>query len=207
MKHQKTKRIIVLGRINTTLTMNVEVIPKPKEQVTAKKVLITPGGKGSNQAVAARRLGGKVSLVTCLGTDDFGKKLLSFLKTEGIDTKLIRFSKNTPAGMAIVILDENSENTIISIPGSERELLANDIKKIRFTDHDIVVSQLALPKEVVIAYLKKAKASGATTILNTAPRAKYDTTVFKFAATSYPTRAKLHSLREAPRYHRIQARP
>ena len=119
MKHQKTKRIIVLGRINTTLTMNVEVIPKPKEQVTAKKVLITPGGKGSNQAVAARRLGGKVSLVTCLGTDDFGKKLLSFLKTEGIDTKLIRFSKNTPAGMAIVILDENSENTIISIPGSE----------------------------------------------------------------------------------------
>lgn len=190
MKHQKTKRIIVLGRINTTLTMNVEVIPKPKEQVTAKKVLITPGGKGSNQAVAARRLGGKVSLVTCLGTDDFGKKLLSFLKTEGIDTKLIRFSKNTPAGMAIVILDENSENTIISIPGSERELLANDIKKIRFTDHDIVVSQLALPKEVVIAYLKKAKASGATTILNTAPRAKYDTTVFKFADYLIPNESE-----------------
>jgi len=190
MKHQKTKRIIVLGRINTTLTMNVDDIPKPKEQVTAKNVLVTPGGKGSNQAVAASRLGGKVSFVTCLGTDDFGKRLLSFLKAEGIDTGLIKFSKNTPAGMAIVILDKNSENTIISIPGSERELLAEDIKKIRFTDNDIAVSQLALPKEVVLAYLKRAKSGGATTILNLAPRAKYDTTAFKFADYLIPNESE-----------------
>lgn len=190
MKSPKTKRIIVLGRINTTMTLNVDAIPKPKEQITAKKALITPGGKGSNQAIAASRLGGNVSFVTCLGTDDFGEKLLSFLKAEGIDTKFIKFSKTTPAGMSIVILDKNSENTIISIPGSERELLAEDITKIKFTRHDIAVSQLALPEEVVLAYLKRAKAAGATTILNTAPRAKYDTKVFKFADYLIPNESE-----------------
>ncbi len=181
MKQPKAGRIIVLGRISTALTVLVESAPKPKEQIIAKSAAYTPGGKGANQAVAASRLGGKVSFVTCLGMDHLSKELLSFLKRERLDTSLVKFSKKTPAGMSIVMLDKNSDNTIISIPGSENDLLPDDVRSINFTNQDIAVSQFALPEDVVYVFIKKAKDSGATTVLNTAPRVKYGRKIFELS--------------------------
>lgn len=181
MKQPMAKSIIVLGKISTDIKVDVDYIPEPKEQITAKRISYFPGGKGSNQAVAAKRLGGNVSLVTCIGTDYFGKNLLSFLKSEGLDTRYIKFSKTTPTGMAMILLDKNADNTIISIPGSERKLLPSSINAVKFSENNIALSQLGLPETVIIPFLKRAKANGSTTILNTAPRKKSGKKIFKFA--------------------------
>ena len=170
---QEHRRIVVLGRANTTMTVSVDRMPKAREQVIARNASYAPGGKGSNQAIAAKRLGAKVSFVTCLGRDYFGQKLLAFLRSEGIDTSAIKRTAKTPSGMSVVVIDKYSHNTIISIPGSESELNQRDIKRIRFEPGDIAISQLALSEGVVRSFLAKARAAGATTILNTAPKANF----------------------------------
>jgi ribokinase len=181
MTNKSESRIIVLGRVSMALTVNLDSVPKPKEQITAKRITYIPGGKGSNQAVAANKLGGKASFVTCIGADKFGADLLSFLKSQGLDTSFIKTSKDTQTGTSIVMIDNNSDNTIISIPGSERELHPSDMHQIKFNKGDIAVTQLALAEEVLTKFLKKAKDSKATTILNCAPQNKVSKDLLKLA--------------------------
>ena len=162
-------RIFVLGRPNTTLTIPCDRFPRPLAQVKAAQAKQSPGGKGLNQAVAAKRLGGSVYLVTCLGADNFGTELLKFIRREKISTQHIKSVKG-PSGLSIVFIDKDSGNTIISIPGSESTLSKRDIDKIDFRHSDIAISQLSPSEDIVRYFLSRASSSGAVTALNAAPR-------------------------------------
>ncbi len=161
-------RIFVLGRPNTTLTIPCERFPRPLEQVKASQARKSPGGKGLNQAVAAKRLGGSVYLVTCLGADNFGMELIDFIRKEKINTKYIKSVKG-PSGLSIVFIDKKSGNTIISIPGSESMLTKSDINKINFRRNDIAISQLSPSEDIARHFLSRAASKKAITILNAAP--------------------------------------
>lgn len=164
-------RIFVLGRPNTTLTVKCERFPNRLEQVKAAHIHASPGGKGLNQAVAAKRLGGDVHFVTRIGTDHFGKDLLGFVKKEGINAAHT-ITVNGPSGISLVIVDGKSGNTIISVPGSEVRLSKSDINGIKFGRNDIAISQLSPSEKIVAHFLSSARSSGATTILNAAPKSR-----------------------------------
>ena len=164
-----TPRIFVLGRPNTTLTIPCERFPNRLEQVRASKAMTSPGGKGLNQAVAARRLGGSVYFVTCIGADNFGIELLHFINKEKINTIHAKTAKG-PSGLSFVFIDKRSGNTIISVPGSESMLTKSDINKVKFRQNDIAISQLSPSPHLVSHFLSRAKSKGAIAILNAAPK-------------------------------------
>jgi ribokinase len=163
------RRVIVVGSINMDIVVGAEKLPAPGETVMGHQVRFIPGGKGSNQAVAARRLGAKVDLFCKVGNDAFGEMLARFLKKEGLRTDFIAESKKTHSGMAIVGLDKKGENAIVVIPGSNYELSRSEVKSIPINPTDIVVSQFEVPKETVKSLLQKARKRGALTILNPSP--------------------------------------
>ena len=171
IESRSTPRIFVLGRPNTTLTIPCERFPNRLEQVRAAQPSTSPGGKGLNQAVAAKRLGGSVYFVTCIGTDNFGLELLNFINKEKINTNHVKTAKG-PSGLSLVFIDKGSGNTIISIPGSESMLTKDDINKVKFRRNDIAISQLSPSEAIVRHFLSRAKSKGAITLLNAAPKSE-----------------------------------
>ncbi len=143
--------------------------PRPGETVKGTDFSYIPGGKGSNQAVAAHRLGGDVSLVGKIGNDAFGKSLLDFYNTEKMNTGHIVTDENCVTGAAFVAVDETSENVIYVSGGANDKLSVQYAETISFDSESLVISTLETPLEVTEAIFKKAKESGATTILNAAP--------------------------------------
>lgn len=177
------KRVIVVGSINMDIVVSADRHPKPGETVVGNDIHFIPGGKGANQAVAASRLGGLVSLVGKIGHDTFGEKLQAFLKNEKLDLTGLTVSAEIPTGTALIVVDRKSENTIVVVPGCNRELSIKDLDSVHLTGNEIVVSQFEIPQDVITELFKRANKAGATTILNPAPAAHCSTELF--ARTDY----------------------
>ena len=181
MTHTSKRRIVVVGKLGMDLFGIVDAFPKYRTKVFGESFYMAPGGLAGNQALAASRLGGKVLLVSRLGNDEFGKTLLRHLEKEGISSRYVTVSKNAPTGTSIIILDKKRENTIISMPGVTRQFSDADIWPVKFGMGDIVVTQLGVPLNVVLSLFKKAKRSGATTILNCSPAIKCPKSIFSLS--------------------------
>jgi ribokinase len=166
-------KIIVVGSINMDVVTLTTHHPRPGETVFGSDVKFIPGGKGSNQAVAASRLTDGVTLVGKLGKDAFGTALHQFLQTENLNLDHLSFSETAPTGTAIIAVDENSENTIIVVSGSNFEVSTTDAESVQIEAGDIVVSVFEVPQETIKAIFQKAKSAGATTVLNPAPAALF----------------------------------
>ena len=164
------KNVVVVGSLNMDLVMEVQRIPKIGETIKGEKMSYLIGGKGSNQAVSACRLGSKVSMIGCVGQDEFGDKMLNHLKEEGINIEGIKRRKDTFTGIATIFVTEN-DNSIVVIPGAndfcDKELIDKNIETIKSAD--ILITQLEIPIETVSYALKVAKENGVKTILNPAP--------------------------------------
>ena len=106
-------RIIVIGSSNTDMVIKTEKLPLPGETILGGVFLMNPGGKGANQAVAAARLGGKVTFVTKRGNDLFGNQAVGLLMREGIDTQYIVKDLEFPSGVALITVDSAGENSIV----------------------------------------------------------------------------------------------
>jgi ribokinase len=132
---------------------------------------IGPGGKGSNQAVAAARAGGKVSFISKLGSDTFGDMARSLYKTEGIDTQFLFATKSATGAAAIIIDAVSCENAIIVVPGACFEVSTSEVDQARalIADSSVFVTQLELSQAVVVHGLDLAHSLGVPTILNPAP--------------------------------------
>ena len=165
------KRIIVVGSINMDIVVLADRHPKPGETVAGNDIHFIPGGKGANQAVAASRLGGFVSLVGKVGNDAFGEKLRAFLKNEKLDLNGLTISADFPTGTALIVVDQRSENTIVVVPGCNSELSVTDVDSVHLTGNDIVVSQFEIPQAIITELFKRANQARATTVLNPAPAA------------------------------------
>lgn len=176
------KNIVVVGSLNMDLVMAVDRMPKEGETIKGNSTNYFIGGKGSNQAVAATRLGNKVSMVGAVGNDTFGEKIKKHLHEEGVNVSTIKTDKETFTGLAS-IFKTKSDNSIVVIPG------ANDFCDKRLVDEneeliknaDILITQFEVPVETVRYALEMAKKYNVTTILNPAPAIEVEKDILKNA--------------------------
>jgi ribokinase len=165
-------RVFVAGSINMDVVATADRHPRIGETVAGNQVLYFPGGKGANQAVAAARLGAPTTLIGRLGKDAFGEELKAFLGDQGIDLGLLRDTPEAHTGTAIITV-ANADNTIVVIPGANGHVSAGDSAAAPLAKGDIAVSQFEIPSPAIHALFRKARAAGATTILNPAPAIEF----------------------------------
>lgn len=189
------KRIFVVGSINTDLVITTPYMPEKGETLTGSGFFSAHGGKGANQAVAAARLGGNVSMCGCVGDDSFGYGALKSLKDEGIDVTHIKVCEKVSTGTAIIIV-ENGDNRIILDKGANSCLSVKDIDNFleMAKEGDIYLTQLENPIEIIGYGLKKAKERGLYVILNPAPANKEIIPYLKYCDLITPNKGELKLL-------------
>jgi ribokinase len=165
-------RVFVAGSINMDVVATASRHPRIGETVAGNAVLYFPGGKGANQAVAAAKLGAPTTLIGRIGKDAFGETLKAFLAAEGVDLTLVRETSEAHTGTAIITV-ANADNTIVVIPGANAFVSAADVTAPTLAKGDIAVSQFEIPLPAISAFFKRARAAGATTILNPAPAIEF----------------------------------
>ncbi len=156
-------RIAVVGSINTDLVAVVERLPRPGETVSAKEFATHPGGKGGNQALAARRLGAEVTLIGRVGADPGAEAALVLLRRAGVDLASVVVDAYAPTGTAMITVDAAGENQIVVVPGANHGLRPGDLGAL---DFDAVICQLEVPLHVVEA---AARSAGGFFCLNPTP--------------------------------------
>ena len=164
-------KILVIGSSNTDMVIKTKKLPVPGETILGGTFLMNPGGKGANQAVAAARLGGKVRFITKRGNDLFGNQTVGLLMRENIDTDYIVKDPNLPSGVALITVDATGENSIVVAPGSNGNLVKEDIPMSVFENDktDILLLQLEIPLETVEYSAIAASEHKIKVILNPAP--------------------------------------
>lgn len=169
------KPIAVVGSYNAGLTMAVDHLPMAGETVIGTGYSEGPGGKGSNQAIAAARLGAKVSFVGCVGKDRYGGDALRLWKKEGVDARFVTRSRSH-TGLGFVVVDTEGGNTISIDPGANLDLTVEDVYRARgaISGSGVLLLQLETPLESTLAAAKVASTGGAKVVLNPAPAVGLD---------------------------------
>ncbi len=162
--------ITVFGSINMDLVATAKRLPKPGETVTGETFSTAAGGKGANQALAARRAGATVKMAGAAGDDTFAAPAVALLREAGTDLSLVKTAPG-PTGTAVILIGEGGENMISVIPAANGEVSAADAKKAvaEMSEGDIMMLQFEIPTPAIEAALTAAKAKRVTTVINTAP--------------------------------------
>ncbi len=163
--------IIVIGSANTDLIVRAARLPAAGETVLGGDLATAAGGKGANQAVAAARLGAPVAFVGRIGQDMFGQQSAAGLAAEGLDlTYLVRDSE-TPSGVALIVVDDAGQNLIAVAPGANGRLTPADVAAAQpaLAAARVLLLQLEIPMETVLAAARAGRAAGLIVILNPAP--------------------------------------
>lgn len=189
-------RIVVLGSFVADLAFHVNALPAWGETRMGSAFAIGPGGKGSNQAVAAARAGGNVCFITKLGQDSFGEMARSLYQAEGINADFIATTSH-PTGAAAIILDEkHGENSIIIVPGACFEVTTDEVDRAEeaIASSEIFIAQLELPIPVVEHGLRLARRHGVRTILNPAPAMALPETIYELCDYITPNETEAAAL-------------
>lgn len=160
--------ITVIGSINLDLIGNVGRLPSRGETVPGTDFATAPGGKGANQALAARRAGADVQMIGAVGDDAFAGEALELLKQAGVDLSGVRESA-AATGTALILVAEDGENMIAVIPGANGTILPGDAEAAVIEPNDIVLLQQEIPVKAIKAAITAARDAQAVSILNTAP--------------------------------------
>lgn len=160
--------IIVVGSINLDLVGAVGRLPTPGETVPGDNFVTAPGGKGANQALAARRAGLDVRMIGAVGDDAFAQEALELLNEAGVDLSGVRRA-GAATGVALILVGGDGENMIAVIPGANGAVSPGDVEAAAIDSGDIVLLQNEVPGDTVKAALAAARRVGALSILNTAP--------------------------------------
>jgi ribokinase len=169
---KKTKPdIVVVASFMMDLTTKLKRLPLRGETVFGDEFRSGAGGKGSNQAVCAKRLGADVTVIVRIGDDMFGKEALNNFKSEGFDTTYIYIDEDHPTGVAPIFVEESGENIIAIVPGANSYLSIENIDKAEnlISKADLLLTNFEIPIDTALHALKTAKKNGLTTILNPAP--------------------------------------
>lgn len=185
-------KILVIGSTNTDMTAFCGKMPAPGETVLGNDFVMGPGGKGANQAVAAKRLGGDVRFVCKVGKDIFGENTIRHFKEEGLDTSGVMFS-GKPSGVALITVDESAENCIVVASGANNDYTEEDIRSIRgFIDEsDILLMQLEIPVPAVVEAARIGHEAGKMVVLNPAPAIDLPEEIFKHISLFIPNENEL----------------
>ena len=194
---ENTQKITVIGSTNTDMVIKAQRLPLPGETILGGAFFMAQGGKGANQAVAVSRLGGQLTFVAKTGADIFGKNTRDVLVNDGIDVKYILEDKEEPTGVALIMVDEQAENSISVASGANAKLLPDDFNLIPevIEDADIILMQLEIPLETVEYVATKAHALGKKVILNPAPGCRLSKSLLEklYLLTPNETEAELIS--------------
>ena len=147
----------------------LERLPVAGETVLSSDYILTPGGKGANQALAAGRYGAKVAMIGRVGTDNYGKTLRESLKGNGVMVSGVAYSDNHPTGCAMVAKDKTGENQIIVMSGANLEAIHDQVPDEILIKQNVLLMQMELPVDQTMTLLERADEHGLTTILNLAP--------------------------------------
>lgn len=169
----QTPKITVIGSINIDLVTASPRFPQPGETLLGTSFNRFMGGKGANQAVAAARLGAEVCMIGAVGDDGFGREALAHLQAEGINTDHIKTLPDQPTGIANITVAEG-DNHIIVVSGANFGITPADIEacEARIAESDVILSQLEIPIDCVIAAAKLARKHNKPFVLNPAPAQK-----------------------------------
>lgn len=160
--------IVVFGSINADLVARVAALPREGETQLARGYAVHAGGKGANQALAARRAGADVVLAGAAGDDSFAEVALSSLRAAGVDLSRVA-AVDGPTGLALIHVDTQGRNTITVVPGANARARENLISDAILTPATTLVLQMEVPKGEVDALARRAKARGSRVIVNVAP--------------------------------------
>ena len=165
-----TAKVTVIGSINIDLVTQAR-IPQPGETVIGGDLMTFPGGKGANQAVAAARLGTQVSMVGRVGDDVFAAQLKANLEKANVDLTYVHESPGAASGVALIVVDDAGENTIVVAPGANARLTVQDVDTAASAIEaaDVILLQLEIPLETVYRAAQLAHERGTKVILNPAP--------------------------------------
>ena len=193
----KQPHIVVVGSSNTDMVVRAARLPAPGETVLGGVFAMVPGGKGANQAVAAARLGARVTFIACLGTDIFGDSSLRGFEAEGIETKFVFRDPDEPSGVALIGVDETTgENSITVASGANARLTPDHIRQAvsAIQSADALICQLETPLETVQAALETAREDGILTILNPAPARPLPAGLLRFVDILTPNETEMQTL-------------
>jgi ribokinase len=163
--------IAVIGSINMDLVVRCALLPEPGETILAESSVEVCGGKGANQAVAAARAGGNVTMIGRVGNDAFAGRLVDNLRHEQICTDAIHSTANCASGLAIVAVEQSGQNSIMVVPGANGHVDVEDVQASQqvIAASQIVLLQLEIPADAVLAALRIAREAGVRVILDPAP--------------------------------------
>ena len=188
--------VCVIGGINIDFISTVKSMPKAGDTIVGNDFVVTPGGKGANQAVACGRLGLKTSMIGRVGNDTFADQLISNLNDEKINTDGITKDKNTHTGIATIILDENGENSIIQTPGANYLCGDDELNylKSKISEFDLVVLQSEIPINISLSAAKIAKNANKLVIWDPAPANELPDEAYKYIDYLIPNQTEAQTL-------------
>lgn len=164
-------RVTVVGSLNMDLVVRAPRLPLPGETLAGHAFAQAAGGKGGNQAVAAARLGAQVAMIGCVGADAHGAALRAGLEAEGIDCAGLATSASASTGVALIVVDDGSQNAIVIVAGGNGEVTTDTIARheAALAAADVLICQLETPPDTVFAALSAGRRLGRTVVLNPAP--------------------------------------
>lgn len=193
-------KILVIGSANADLMIATPRLPKPGETVRGHDFLVTPGGKGANQAIAAARLGGDVSFIGSIGDDDFGRSIRTSLSDSGVDTANLCVRSKFSTGVALILSETSGENMIAIAAGANDLLLPADIDAAAgaIAEASMIVCQFESPVATIERVIELAKLSGVPVLLNPAPARRMEDEMLDGIRFLVPNRQELAHLTGLP---------
>ena len=165
-------RVVVIGSSNTDLSVRVPVLPSPGQTRIGRDFNRSPGGKGANQAVAARRAGAQVAFVVAVGNDPEGASAIEGYRQEEIDTRHIKVVPDRASGVALIVVDDKGRNLIAVAPGANAKLEPDDILALPdnlFTRESIILISLEIPRLSAFAAATRGDLTRSLVVVNAAP--------------------------------------
>lgn len=190
------KKIIVIGSSNVDMVVRTSHLPAPGETILGGEFFMNQGGKGANQAVAIKRLGGNLIFMAKLGNDVLGWQSVGYFKKEGIDTRYIAFDEDSASGVALISVDDHAENSIVVASGANMLLNEQDVDKMleEMCEGDILLMQLEIPLQTVEYAARKAFGKGVKVVLNPAPARSLPKELFRHLYMVTPNRIEAEML-------------
>lgn len=191
----KQARVAVIGSLNMDVVIQAVRPPQRGETVMGEAVHFIPGGKGANQGVAAARLGAETVMIGSVGNDPFGETLLESLNKSGVETGAVKTVSDAPTGVASILLS-GGDNSIIVVPGANSRCLPDQVEaqRERIAGVDVVLLQLEIPLETVLAAARGAKELGKRVVLNPAPARELPEELYRMTDVITPNRSELEFL-------------
>ena len=188
--------LLVVGSLNMDLVVRAERMPGPGQTLIGRDFATIPGGKGANQAVAAARLGARTYMIGRVGADDFGQALVQNLRDADVATEFLKTDESEPNGIAVIIVDDDGENSIVVAPGANDKVTPQDILDAgkAWDEAGHVVMQLEIPLDAVECALDTAREKGVTSVLDSGPAMKVPMDLLRKADILSPNESETEAL-------------